>query len=363
MSLRLPASAPAAGRNNRHALAPDRVRSRARPGDRSADDRSPAGNIPAPKSLWRVVVVDIAVAVALPFISLVGALRITIGGMGEPVDLATRHRLLEGGVDGVRFGRQRQIDDHLRQRQLALGRAQHLVGVAPATASTSACGIGQPDILRPPCGSAGAPGTAGPRRHRACARNSRAPRRGRSRDGLVQRRDQVVVPVLRLVVDRRAALHHGEQALGVEHFALRRATATTSSTSPSSARPSPSASPRSVSRASVQTGSACPASPRPADQPFPDPSRPSDSNRSTWLRLSKRGVELEGRVLGRRPHQHHGAVFHHGQETVLLGPVEAMDLVDEQQRAMPGERSKRAFSNTFLRSATPEKIADICSKP
>ena len=46
----------------------------------------------------------------------------------------------------------------------------------------------------------------------------------------------------------------------------------------------------------------------------------------------KRGVELEGRVLGGRADQDDGAVLHDRQEAVLLGAVEAMDLVDEEQR-------------------------------
>ena len=47
----------------------------------------------------------------------------------------------------------------------------------------------------------------------------------------------------------------------------------------------------------------------------------------------QRGVQLEGRVLGGRPDQGDGAVLDHRQEAVLLGPVEAVHLVDEQQRA------------------------------
>ena len=47
----------------------------------------------------------------------------------------------------------------------------------------------------------------------------------------------------------------------------------------------------------------------------------------------ERGVELERRVLGGGADQHDGAVLHHGEETVELGAIEAMDLVDEEQRA------------------------------
>ena len=44
-------------------------------------------------------------------------------------------------------------------------------------------------------------------------------------------------------------------------------------------------------------------------------------------------VELEGRIFRRRTDEGDRAVFHMRQEAVLLGTIEAMDLVDEQQRA------------------------------
>ena len=50
----------------------------------------------------------------------------------------------------------------------------------------------------------------------------------------------------------------------------------------------------------------------------------------------KRGVELEARVLGRRADQGDGAVLDIGQEAVLLGAVEAVDLVHEQQGLLSG---------------------------
>jgi hypothetical protein len=52
--------------------------------------------------------------------------------------------------------------------------------------------------------------------------------------------------------------------------------------------------------------------------------------------------ELEGGVFGGGADERDGAVFHVGQEAVLLGPVEAVDLVDEQAGApallAPGAR-------------------------
>ena len=49
----------------------------------------------------------------------------------------------------------------------------------------------------------------------------------------------------------------------------------------------------------------------------------------------QRRVELEGRVLRRGADQRDRAVLHDRQEAILLGAVEAMDLVDEQQRPWP----------------------------
>ena len=46
------------------------------------------------------------------------------------------------------------------------------------------------------------------------------------------------------------------------------------------------------------------------------------------------GVEFERRVFRRRADQHDRAVFHHREERVLLCAIEAMHLIDEQQRAL-----------------------------
>ena len=50
----------------------------------------------------------------------------------------------------------------------------------------------------------------------------------------------------------------------------------------------------------------------------------------------ERGVEFEARVLGGRADQRDGAVLDVRQEAVLLGAVEAVDLVHEQQGLLPG---------------------------
>jgi hypothetical protein len=49
----------------------------------------------------------------------------------------------------------------------------------------------------------------------------------------------------------------------------------------------------------------------------------------------QRTVELEAGVLGRRADEDDRAVLDVGQERILLRPVEAVDLIDEEQRALP----------------------------
>ena len=45
-------------------------------------------------------------------------------------------------------------------------------------------------------------------------------------------------------------------------------------------------------------------------------------------------VQFKARILGRRPDQRHHTAFDERQEAVLLGPVEAVDFVNEEQRAL-----------------------------
>ncbi|EKD60334.1 MAG: hypothetical protein ACD_54C00806G0001 [uncultured bacterium] len=47
------------------------------------------------------------------------------------------------------------------------------------------------------------------------------------------------------------------------------------------------------------------------------------------------GVQLEAGVFGGGPNQKDGAVFHIGQEAILLGLVETVDFIDEQQGSLP----------------------------
>ncbi len=56
----------------------------------------------------------------------------------------------------------------------------------------------------------------------------------------------------------------------------------------------------------------------------------------------ERAVDLEGRVLGRRTDEAERAVFDEGQERVLLRLVEAVDLVEKQDRGARFRLTQRA---------------------
>src|SRR5262249_28925767 len=55
----------------------------------------------------------------------------------------------------------------------------------------------------------------------------------------------------------------------------------------------------------------------------------------------ERRVDLEGRVLGGGTHEHDGALLDVRQERVLLGLVEAVDLVDEENGAASADGAFR----------------------
>ena len=62
----------------------------------------------------------------------------------------------------------------------------------------------------------------------------------------------------------------------------------------------------------------------------------------------QRAVQREGRVLGGGADQRDRAGLHNWQKTVLLGAVEAVDLIDEQQRPLPGPPPPRRLLECAL---------------
>ena len=62
----------------------------------------------------------------------------------------------------------------------------------------------------------------------------------------------------------------------------------------------------------------------------------------------KRALEFERRIFRGGAHQHHGAVFHHRQEGILLAAVEAVDFIDEQQGALADPAALARGFEAFL---------------
>jgi len=62
----------------------------------------------------------------------------------------------------------------------------------------------------------------------------------------------------------------------------------------------------------------------------------------------QRAVEGEAGIFGGGADQGDGAVLHHRQETILLGAVEAVDLVHEEQRGLAVGAAARGFLEAFL---------------
>ncbi len=158
----------------------------------------------------------------------------------------------------------------------------------------------------------------------------------------MQRRDQVVVALLRLVVDRRAPLHHRDQPGRVERLAVARRAPDFFGQRQRGAAVAVGHLDQRRARRRVERQ-------RLADGRFGPRDQLLDRRRVERLEhqharpRQQRRVELERRVLGRRADQGDRAVLHHRQKRILLGAVEAMDLVDEQQRraAVAAARARR----------------------
>ena len=73
----------------------------------------------------------------------------------------------------------------------------------------------------------------------------------------------------------------------------------------------------------------------------------------------ERVIDLEGRVLGRRADEAQRAVLDEGQERVLLRLVEAVHLVEEQDRWAPRRLSQSFACSTAARTSfTPAITAE-----
>ena len=62
----------------------------------------------------------------------------------------------------------------------------------------------------------------------------------------------------------------------------------------------------------------------------------------------QRRIELEARVLGGGANKRDGPILHHRQEAVLLGAIEAMDFIDEEQCPVAAEALEPRFLEYLL---------------
>ena len=134
------------------------------------------------------------------------------GGISEPVSFAERQAALLRHVGGVRFGRGGEIEAGLDDRELALGRAEEIVGVLGGEALDQRLRVGEADILDR---GAGQPAEqverllAGGQHPREIV--ERRLRVGAA-DRFVKRGDEVVMALAVLVVDRDPAVEQGRRA-------------------------------------------------------------------------------------------------------------------------------------------------------
>ena len=280
------------------------------------------------------MVVLIALAIAFLLHQLGRRVEDVFWRQQRTVLLGAAHRRAIGLVGGIRFRRGGDIDHRLRDREFAFRATKKIVSVLGGVGDHQRLRIGEPDILDRH------PHHAPRQKQRVLAGIEHARQIIQRGVGIgaahrfMQRGDQVVVAVGGLVVDRRAALQDLLQLLDIEHFA--------------GARRAPHLFGQRQRGAAIAIGH-----PHQRGARFViERQRSALDGFGAGIELFHRGdvervkhqhprarqerrVQLKRRVFGGGADQHHGAVFHHRQKGILLRLVEAMDLVDEQQRALP----------------------------
>ena len=186
-------------------------------------ERSPAQRVRpvvlAREGVGRVVVVLVVGPVAFALHQPRRRVEDGLGRRQRTLGFGERLRGGEGCIDGVRLRRGRDIDDGLGDRQFALRAAEEVVGVLGRASHDEGLRIGEPDVLGGHAHDAASdeqgvlaglehPGEIVERRVGV-----------RAAHAFVQRRDQVVVAVLRLVVEGRAPLHDVDQPMRVQDLA------------------------------------------------------------------------------------------------------------------------------------------------
>ncbi len=286
----------------------------------------------AGEALGRVRVVLVALAVADVLHQPGGGVEEVGRGSERTGLLRAAHRLPEAAVHGDRLRRGRQVDDGLRDRQLAFGRTEPLVHVPRGERLLHGLRVGDPDVL------VGEPHDAARDEQRvlAAVEHPGEPVQGGvgvgAAHGLVQGRDEVVVALLGLVVERRPLLDPLGQLRGVQRRCVFRqvlqlldhveqvAAVAVGHRDERSAR-------LVVERHGLHFLLG-------ADEEGFERGGVEPVEHEHLAAGEQRAVELETGVLGGGADEDDGAVLDVGQEAVLLGAVEPVDLVDEQERAL-----------------------------
>ena len=226
------------------------------------------------------------------------------------------------------------MDHRLRQRQLALGAAEEVVGILRRIGDEDRQGVGLADVLHrhahDPAGQI--------QRVLAAVEHPRQPVEGRIRvrptHRFMQRGYEVVVLFSRLVVSRRTLLQNAGEGLDVQRLDaveaeqhLRHGQQVAAVAVGQRGQRLPRLRRQRQGLALLRLGPNQQLIQRRVIEPL----------QHEHLRpRQQRPVQFERRVLGRRAHQGDDPLLHEGQEAVLLGAVEAVDLVDEQQGRLAG---------------------------
>ncbi len=283
----------------------------------------------AGETLGRVGVVLIALAVA-ELLHQLGRGVADMGGRHQGAGLVRRLlRRLEGFIDADRLRRGGQMDHGLSQRQLPLRRAEEVVGVLGRVGDQNGQGVGLTDVLDRHAHDA----ARQIERVFAPVQHPRQPveRRVRIRSAhrLMQGRDEVVVLFPRLVVGGGAFLKHARQRLHVQRFDVLQVEQHLGHGQQIAAVAIRQRQ-HGLTRLGRQRQELAHQRLGPIEQQVQrsvvQPLQHID------LRPRQQGaVQLEARVFGRGADQGDDPLLHEGQEAVLLGAVEAVDLVHEQQ--------------------------------
>ena len=244
--------------------------------------------------------------------------------------------LAERAVEGVALGGQRDVDGRLGQGQLALRRPHKFVSVLGRDRDDQRLRVGQPDVLRG--GPHDPPGDVEwvlPGREQPGEPVERRVGLGVAQR-LVEGRDQVEVLLAGLVVEGRPALEGVLDVLERDLIALAEVGGQLQEVQ--GAARVPVAGPRDElgrlrPQRELQLAQApLPVRQRPLQQRF-DLLGPEGLEHEDLGAGEQRADDLERRVLRRGPDEDHGALLDVGQEHGLLGLVEAVELVDEDEVA------------------------------